>query len=299
MLTAIIAVFGVAVAAALRLVPLAGSWATRLGFVGQSSPDGPTHRREVPLLGGAAVAACVLPVLVWAALTDGRWGYALGGFSWLIGLGAFKDRVERPVSSATQLVVQFLASGLLVAGGFRARLLSDPALDDVLTIGLSVAVLNAWNFVDVSDGLAGALFLSGLPLLIALSWADMNAAAALVAAALAGGLSGFLRYNWFPARIFMGDVGSFGVGYLINVLILETIGRGHSPVLSATPVALPALDLVFACVTRILAGRSPFRGGKEHIPLRLLARGWSSARLAITASLLSIVICAAAYLLTR
>jgi UDP-GlcNAc:undecaprenyl-phosphate GlcNAc-1-phosphate transferase len=256
------------------LTPLAGRLASRLGIVAGANPDVPTHTRAVPLLGGVAILSGVAPVLAMAAAADSRWrAFALALVPLLL-LGLYKDWAERPLSPALQLAVQGAAAGVLVWGGLRLDVLTHPAADAAASVFVCLWIVNSWNFIDVMDGLAASVaVVSAVAFALAAGHLGDRTAAA-VAFAIAGGALGFLLHNRPPARIFMGDVGSFALGLSFAALVMATsrgVGSGAGALLL---VAVPLADVAFSSLVRIRAGRSPLVGGAEHLCLRLLARGW-------------------------
>jgi UDP-N-acetylmuramyl pentapeptide phosphotransferase/UDP-N-acetylglucosamine-1-phosphate transferase len=272
---------GVAALAAMivahAVTPAAGRLAHRVGCVAHANPDVPTHRRAVPLLGGLAIVAGLAPWLAVAAVREPRWVALAIALVPLVALGAYKDRVERPVAPVAQLIVQAIAAGVLWAGGFRVA--GGGVFGSAgLTIALAIVVINAWNFIDILDGLAASV--------AAASAVSFALGGSVVAAALAGASIGYVRHNWPPARIFMGDVGSFTIGLTFVALILDRpSGCGGAAMLT---MIVPLGDFAFTVVSRIAAGKSPMAGGAEHLPLRLIARGWSGVRVNVVACAVAI-----------
>jgi UDP-GlcNAc:undecaprenyl-phosphate GlcNAc-1-phosphate transferase len=277
----------IAFAVADRATPWAAAVARRRGFVARANPDVPTHVAIVPLLGGVAIVAALAPAIAIA-----RWWGLAGALAVLVALGAYKDRVDRAVSPAAQLAVQTVAACALWAGGFRVGLAS-PAADLVATIVVVLAIVNAWNYIDIVDGLAASVAAAAAALFVATG----DRSAALIAAALCGGTLGYLRHNWAPARVFMGDVGSFAIGIAFSALALDAIAGGRRASLAA--LIVPLGDLAITTCVRASAGISPFRGGPEHVPLRLLARGWTAPQIALAASAVTLAAGATAWLVMR
>jgi UDP-GlcNAc:undecaprenyl-phosphate GlcNAc-1-phosphate transferase len=267
------------------LTPLAGRLATRLGIVAGANPDVPTHTRPVPLLGGVAIVAGVAPVLAMAAAADPRWRALVLALVPLVLLGLYKDWAERPLSPILQLVVQGVAAGVLVWGGLRLDVLPHPAADAAASVFLCLWIVNSWNFIDVMDGLAASVAVV-CAVTFALAAAHLgDRTAAAVSLAVAGGALGFLLHNRPPARIFMGDVGSFSLGLSFAALVLAMSSDVGSGAGALFLVAVPLADVAFSSLVRIRAGRSPLAGGAEHLCLRLLARGWKGPVIVAAASL--------------
>jgi UDP-GlcNAc:undecaprenyl-phosphate GlcNAc-1-phosphate transferase len=176
------------------------------------------------------------------------------------------------------------ASVLLAAGvrieGFMAYPLS-PWVGGLLTVFWVVAIVNAINFIDGLDGLA-----AGVTAIATVSFAIIcvmrgQVGAAVLAAALAAGCIGFLPYNFSPARVFMGDLGSHFLGYVVAAItIAGTLKKAAAVTLaSATLVlAFPLLDTAFAVVRRFLRGQAISVGDNEHLHHRLVHGGLTDAQ---------------------
>jgi UDP-N-acetylmuramyl pentapeptide phosphotransferase/UDP-N-acetylglucosamine-1-phosphate transferase len=153
-----------------------------------------------------------------------------------------------------------------------------------LTILIIAGITNAFNLIDGIDGLAGGLGFMSLVIIGLFLTLSGDANIALIAFALAGGLLGFLYYNFNPARIFMGDTGSLVLGFVIAVLTVRLIQFNtagsfkliqHAPVFGLSLVMIPVFDTLRVFAARIWRGRSPFDPDKTHIHHLLTNNGWS------------------------
>jgi UDP-GlcNAc:undecaprenyl-phosphate GlcNAc-1-phosphate transferase len=241
------------------------------------------HSIPVPRVGGIAMA---VGVLVAALLTidlqaQDRWFLAAAGV--LVLFGALDDRFD--LDYRIKLIGQLLAVGIAVtAGDVQVRTIT---LDDVvllpqwislpLTVVFLVGVTNAINLADGLDGLAGGTtFLCLCAVALLSSVGDQGAGTAL-SLAFAGAVLGFLRFNTYPASVFMGDAGSQVLGFAIGVFSVRATQGAASQVSAAIPVlllALPILDTLSVMVQRISERRSPFSPDKNHIHHKLLAMGF-------------------------
>lgn len=241
------------------------------------------HSSPIPRVGGVAMA---LGVFVAAPLTiqlqsADRW--FLGAAAILIAFGVADDRFD--LDYRLKLVGQLLAVSVVVfAGGVRIQsiALSDRfLLPDWISLPLTmlfiVGVTNAVNLADGLDGLAGGTtFLSLCAVALMSSFAG-GASSTALALALAGAVLGFLRFNTYPATVFMGDAGSQLLGFSVAVLSIRATQNSASEISAAIPVlllALPILDTLSVMVQRISEGRSPFSADKNHIHHKLLALGF-------------------------
>jgi UDP-GlcNAc:undecaprenyl-phosphate GlcNAc-1-phosphate transferase len=246
----------------------------------------------IPLLGGVAIVGAVAPLLFFLALADRAWAFVATGLVIVTLLGLYKDRVQTPVSPVLQLVIQIVGAGSVVAGTASFAVFGVPGLDVALTILVVVCIMNAMNFLDVMDGLAGGVCTVIGLLFGALGWYLGDASVALVALTLSGATLGFLRYNLPPARIFLGDVGSFGLGLILSALMLKCARASEAPpaLWNLALFLIPLFDLAYTTLRRVIEGRSPFLGGADHVSLRLLHAGRSTRRVlayAYSATLMS------------
>jgi UDP-GlcNAc:undecaprenyl-phosphate GlcNAc-1-phosphate transferase len=149
---------------------------------------------------------------------------------------------------------------------------------------LVVLVTNAYNLIDGIDGLAGGIGLIASLCFGIIFMVRGEAAFAILAFALAGGLLAFLRYNFQPAKIFMGDTGSLVVGFLLSAMMLHllegSVAPGAqlalaAPVLVMLVMAVPLGDLIQVVITRLLNGAHPFSADRRHLHHQLLSLGLS------------------------
>jgi UDP-GlcNAc:undecaprenyl-phosphate/decaprenyl-phosphate GlcNAc-1-phosphate transferase len=286
----IFVVSAVSLLAVLALTPIVVRLAHALGVVGPPGHGRHIHTKAIPRLGGVAVLPAALIGLV-AALGFGDasglpgshllWAVAAGS-TLLFAVGLVDDL--RGVRPFLKVFAQVGAGLLIYAFGFRLDSIAiGPSLSwdlGVLSLPATllwiVAVTNAINLIDGLDGLAAGLAL--IALLGALLAAGLlgNAVVLPVALALAGALIGFLRYNFFPARIFLGDSGSLVIGFMVSVIVAgaaRTGGSGFSIPLAFGLLAIPLFDTALCVVRRWLRGTSIASGDARHIHHQLLRLG--------------------------
>jgi len=274
--------FAATFALSVALVPLCRLLAARTGAVAHPRNDR-WHRTTIPLLGGVAIAVAALlaaigsgtarevPVLIATALII----FVVGLTDDIIHLKPF-----------TKLIAQIALAATLVYFDYSLYWLESRLLDNLLTIVWVVGLTNAFNLLDNMDGLCGgtALIVSVTLMFGLMTGASRESAGPEIAylAMLAGAVAGFLVYNFPPASIFMGDSGALMLGFSLAALTLSNDGvRGsRSDVVSviAGPVfvlLIPIFDTTLVTVLRLLAGRSPAVGGRDHSSHRLVAIGLS------------------------
>jgi len=275
----------------LLATPLAIRLARRTGAVDRPGPRR-IHAEPVPTMGGLAIAAAVLGV-AWAAralpgpaiLLDPRplLGLTVAAIPALT-IGAIDDlRGTRPWA---KLLVQVLSALILVGFGYGIPLITNPfgeslpsgLLNAPLTVLWVVIVINAINLIDGLDGLAsGAVLIASMSLWwVSRSHGDFYVM--FLSALMIGATLGFLRYNFPPARVFMGDTGSHFLGLTLAATSLLENRKGTAAVTLLFPLVamgLPIADSAIAFARRALHGTPVWRADSEHIHHKLLRLGLS------------------------
>ncbi|MEU7479205.1 MraY family glycosyltransferase [Lentzea sp. NPDC042327] len=298
------------------LVGLVRALAFRVGAVAYPRKRD-VHVQPMPRMGGVAIYGGVLggmflahqlPVLRAAFdFSNDPWGVIVAG-GVIVLVGAIDDRFE--LDSLTKLAGQVTAAGILVLFGLQWMLAWVPGLGAtvsldqnqgaLLTVLLTVTMINAMNFVDGLDGLAAGIGLIAaaatcvfsVGILVEREGAVEAYPPALIAAVLAGACLGFLPHNFNPARIFMGDSGSMLIGLMLAAATTSASGKINpstrsaadllgllSPLIVVAAVLfVPVLDLLMAIIRRTRRGESPFSPDKMHLHHRLLEIGHSQRR---------------------
>jgi UDP-GlcNAc:undecaprenyl-phosphate GlcNAc-1-phosphate transferase len=290
LLVAYLAVFGVALAASLAGTPMARELARRWGVL-----DQPSHRKvhlnPTPLLGGLAVyGAFWLAVLLMSRLeiaapevflpaATRELGAIFLASLTLLGMGFIDDKYKHTfggVPPRAKLAGQLLAAGVALLGGIQFHVFGNQLADALLTILWIIGISNAINFLDNMDGLsAGATSIAAIFFAV-LAALHGQILVTIMALALAGACFGFLRYNFNPASVFMGDAGTLFMGFLLAVIGLKLNVTGPawwSFILVAVVLALPIFDTSLVTAHRLLTGRRIAQGGKDHTSHRLVKLG--------------------------
>ncbi len=261
--------------------------------------DHPSERRintkPVPRAGGLAVAGAFALIGTLLVIFSAQLGLSAGSGSaeltsegaaaLLLGtviagvIGLIDDRFD--LRARWQIVGQFLIALIPIAFGLRIAFISNPLgagdllFPDAIALGVTIfwtlGMQNSMNFIDGLDGLSGGISLFAAVTLgvIALPTSPLLAALSFT---LAGALAGFLRFNFYPASIYMGTSGILAVAYALAVLAL----LGTAKVAAALLIlGVPIIDALFVIVGRIAAGRSPYTPDESHIHRRLLSYGFS------------------------
>jgi UDP-GlcNAc:undecaprenyl-phosphate GlcNAc-1-phosphate transferase len=267
---------------ALILLPLTRVLALRTSVVAHPRNDR-WHRQTVPLLGGVGIA---LPVLIGAAISGalGQMAVPLIAAFMVFVVGLVDDVIA--LKPATKLIAQIALAALLVYFGFSLNWVESRLMNSVLTIVWVVGLTNAFNLLDNMDGLCGGIaFVVSAMLLAGLLTGATRAEAGAqitVLALLLGSTGAFLLFNFPPASVFMGDCGALFLGFVLASLTLNPEGirasRTDVAAVIAGPVfvlLIPLFDTALVTVSRVLAGRSPAKGGRDHSSHRLVAIGLS------------------------
>jgi UDP-GlcNAc:undecaprenyl-phosphate GlcNAc-1-phosphate transferase len=266
--------FGLAFLLSLYGVPLARRAALKYGMV--DSPDGRLkHQCEpVPYLGGLAVYLAFLVSLAFTfEFRQDVLGIVLAG-TLVMMLGLIDD--FGVLSPATKLAGQFLAVFVLIKSGVMIKIAVFPAwLDLTLTVLWMIGIINAFNLLDIMDGLSAGVGLICAAFLLVVAILEGDSTIAFMLAALAGSLLGFLRYNFHPASIYLGDAGSLFVGLMLGALAMigqYTAGHHISLVSPILILGVPIFDTLFVMYVRYRRGLPIFLGSPDHVALRL--RQW-------------------------
>jgi UDP-GlcNAc:undecaprenyl-phosphate/decaprenyl-phosphate GlcNAc-1-phosphate transferase len=281
----------VACAVVVLLTPAVGGMARRLGVV-----DVPGGRRvnqlPVPRLGGLALfLGLLVPALAFLPGGHETRGLLLGA-AVAVTVGIVDD--FRGLPWYGKLGGQAAAAGVLTGFGVWVDRFTFPfvgihtlpsGVGIPLTIVWIVAIMNMVNFLDGLDGLAaGVAAIAGLTFsVIALSLGKVDAA--ILSAIVFGACVGFLRHNFYPARIFMGDSGALLLGYVLAAVSVQGLLKTAATVALFFPLlvlAVPIVDTTFVVVRRLKHGEPVFEADQAHLHHRFLRRGFSQRRAAVT-----------------
>ncbi len=232
------------------------------------------HSKVTPYLGGLAVVLGLLPALLYSGFLDhSKQILFVGAGAVLLFIVSLIDDIKM-VKPLIRLSIQVLSALAVVASGIylSPNIPLVGTIPLVLVQGISVflivALINAFNFMDGVDGLAGGLgfitaFFTGVALFI-----SGQTLMAFIAIAFAASLFAFLFYNVNPARVFMGDCGSTIIGFWTAVFVLLILQSSHSSSLNLAALActaIPLIDLTRVAFLRIFTGRSPFSADRAHL----------------------------------
>jgi len=293
---------------ALVITPAIIWFAHRFNMVDQ--PDiRKVHKHPIPRIGGAAIFVPTITVILAVFLTDNTIRSQAGNiqfkmfalltvltFIFLVGL---VDDIKN-LRARTKLLLQLTASIAICAMGFRIKsiavgenmVINFGILSWPITILWIVGITNAVNLIDGLDGLAAGLGAVACGVMFVLSLHFHQTATAVIMLSLLGALSGFLYYNFNPARIFMGDCGSLLLGFTIASTSVIFAAKSQAIVSLTLPVlalGIPIFDTLLSIMRRFLDSRSLFSPDREHFHHKLLAIGLKQRHIVVSAYIITML----------
>lgn len=274
------------------------------------------HGKVVPTLGGVGIiAAFIISYSVWGQVVSlSSFPFFIAALFILFLLGVRDDIVE--LTPFKKFIVQMAAILILVYGGnvvlagFGGMFGFDNVswvAGSVASVIILLAIINAYNLIDGIDGLAGGVGVIASSILGIWFWGAGFLSLAILSFSLSGALIGFLSFNMFPAKIFMGDTGAMSIGFILGYLSLEFLILNHSllgqpwhisngEVLAVSILIVPIIDTLRVIVLRLKNGVNPFNGDRSHIHHKMLDMGISPLHSAFILWLVNILMIGAAYL---
>jgi UDP-GlcNAc:undecaprenyl-phosphate GlcNAc-1-phosphate transferase len=294
-------VFLVSAALTLILTPIAGRLAVKFGAVDRPSRR-KVHKNIIPRFGGLSIFISFIVTVIAAMflahqfkvrLADdeilGLKGILFGG-TLIVLLGLLDDLKGMP--ALTKLAGQTVAAGVAAYFGARILFISTPFTQVIwlgawavpLTIIWFVSITNAINLIDGLDGLASGItaIAAGTLFIVAIKMGQMDSA--ILLAAIAGTSIGFLRYNFSPASIFLGDSGSLFFGFMLAAASIVGVLKSTLVIALLIPIVvlgIPIYDTASAVIRRAVKGKSIFEADKKHLHHRLLKAGFNQRQVVI------------------
>ena len=290
-------IFVVAFALSAAITPLARRLGLRLGLADE--PGGRRrHTGRISRLGGIAMFVAFMAA-VTLTLVFPHWfpptqdpnehrrllGVLIGSVV-VTAAGLWDDR--REMTGRQQLVVQFVAAGIALASLIFIQIINNPFTDRQivfpwlvtvpLTVFWVVGAMNTVNLLDGLDGLAAGVAAIAAALLAIHMIRAGQTSVALLPLALLGATLGFLPYNFFPARVFMGSTGSFFLGYAVGTLSIVAGGKVATLLLV---LGIPIIDVAWQIVARVRRHQPLGQGDRGHLHFRLQDMGWSQRRIVL------------------
>ena len=296
------ALFLIATSASLIITPVIRRLCQRFKLLDIPTDSRRVHRTAIPRLGGLAIYLSCLTALSLLPFVDNLLTQKLDNLNaefltifipatLVLLLGVYDDL------RGTNALVKFVGLGgiatLFYAMGGRIDALSiplfgsvrlTPLLSFVVTVVWLVGITNAFNLIDGLDGLASGAALFSSLVILGVAVSQEQTLMIVIALVLCGAVAGFLRYNFNPASIFLGDSGALFIGFLLAAMSVLGTQKATTAVAIVVPVlafGFPVVDTVMTMGRRLVSGKPVFQGDNEHIHHMLLARGWSQRRVAL------------------
>jgi UDP-GlcNAc:undecaprenyl-phosphate GlcNAc-1-phosphate transferase len=298
-----LAIFAVSVLLSFIFTRYVRNQASVRGWVSVPASSRHLHSTPLPRLGGIAIFASFLICIAGAILISRHFSSLDPGFaprSWLsilvpgaliFLLGVYDDVYG--VGPYVKFAVQGIAGAMLFAGGLRIDglpvLFGNHQFSWMIALPLTIlwvlAITNAFNLIDGLDGLAAGSALFSTLVVFVVALLSHSTVVSLMTLVLAGAILGFLRFNFNPATIFLGDSGSLFIGFMLSALALRGAQKSPTIIAVAIPVVsfgLPILETALSVIRRVISGRPVFTADREHIHHKLLELGFSHRQVVIT-----------------
>lgn len=260
--------------------------------------EGKVHKKNIARFGGAAIIASFLAAIFLSgdlAFDNLKRGMVISSLVILF-FGIYDDL--KSLSWKKQLLGQSLIAIIMIYAGLQVDYIANPfggpefrldqlqysvfsiqysVLGSLFTFFWITGFMNAMNWLDGLDGLAGGAGFIGAIILFFLSISDLvnQPPLGIISIVLAGAILGFLVFNFYPAKIFMGTSGSMFLGFILATLAIFSGGKIATALLV---MGFPILDAFWVVAQRIKSGRSPFKGDMRHLHYRLLEKGWTQKK---------------------
>ena len=287
------------------LTPYTIKIAKKIGAVDVPKDERRMHNKPMPKFGGPAIIIGFLLSTIYLLITSsvegnlnlfGEEGYFIKLIGFLLGIlvisfVCFFDDIKG-IKPLVKLAGQVIAAAIVVSFGIRINNLDLPffegniVLSNVFSIGLTmvwiVGITNAINLIDGLDGLStGIAIISSVCLLIIFALNNSPLVAIIIITALVGALSGFLPFNFNPAKTFIGDIGSNFIGFTLSIVSILGIAKTATAFVVVLPIivlGLPIFDTISAIIRRLIKGKSlkaVIQADKGHLHHKLIAKGFT------------------------
>jgi len=266
--------------------PIMIKLAKRLDFVDYPS-DLKIHTKPTPLLGGVAVFVGFLTALLLGLILLGLplntdiMGILISGVL-VLAVGLWDDR--KGLSPSWKLVGQIIAAISFLMFSRNVKILTGSDWDILILLLWIVGLMNAVNYMDAMDGLCGGISFISASAFLVIALFTHQTYSVIIALALMGGLLGFLRYNWSPAKIFLGDAGSMFNGFILaclGILFARDNTSYSSLLVPILILSYPIFDISFVTLVRLREGRKVYVGDYNNSPRRIASLGMQNRKVVL------------------
>lgn len=292
------------------LTPLMRFIAIRFSILDHPHTNVKTHEQPVPYLGGIAIwLGFMFSLVIIRLITHFPTGTLRNLRAILIGsvcivlLGIIDDLNPKGIGFKKKFSFQFIAALILIYFGIHIKFIHPHYIAVFLTVIWIIGITNAFNLVDIMDGLAASIATVAALAFLIIALPTELIYVNFASSALAGACLGFLPFNLSKNnRIFMGDTGSLFIGFVLAAISLGTPYTKVNDIALFAPLlilGIPLYDTILVICYRVMQKKSPFLGSKDHFALRLEAMGFSRSHILIITIVSSIFLSLTAYLSTR
>ena len=294
----------------LIMTPIAIKIAPKIGALDIPKDDRRMHSKAMPRFGGIAIyLGTIIPMLIFMPIDTKLLGVIAGG-TLIFLVGVYDDL--RGMPAKVKLLGQIACAIIIFTFSVKISFVGNPFGDGyfyfpwwlslIITVGWIVGITNTVNLIDGLDGLAAGIALIASVSISYTAYLSDRPDISLLTLAIAGSCLGFLKYNFNPAKIFMGDAGSLFLGFMLAAVSVISPLKGATVIATVVPMfvlALPIFDTVFAILRRLINKRPIMEADKGHLHHRLMAVGLGQKRTVLTLYGISGIMGVAAILLTR
>lgn len=293
------------------LTPLVRTLVLWMGWVDRPSGTIKTHKEPTPSMGGLAIGASyIVTLIVIRTMTQFPTGTLrslraiLVGGSAILMLGFLDDfRKPRGLGFKSKFAIQIAAAALLMRFDIRIHFIQPQYIGTLLTILWVVGITNAFNLIDIMDGLCASQAAVAALAFLCIALPHEEIYVSFASAALLGAVLGFLPWNFSKKRkMFMGDTGSLFLGFVLSAISMGTHYSQVNPLGVYAPLFIlmvPMYDTFFVMTVRIMKGQSPFMGSPDHFALRMERIGFSRGQIVSLTALVAGLLSLCAFLVTQ
>lgn len=269
-----------------------------------------THNNPTPYLGGLAIwLGWIISLFIIRLFTHFPTGTLrslrgiIVGSIMILFLGLTDDLLPKGLGFGKKFIIQILAAFAILLFDIRLHFVTPYSMAVILSVIWIVGITNAFNIIDIMDGLSSGLALISSLALLFIALPTEQIYVNFCAAALAGGCLGFMPFNLSKKKkIFMGDTGSLTIGFILAAISMGTSYTTANEIGLLAPLlilAIPIYDTILVTYFRMRKGQSPFLGSKDHFALRLEISGFSRIQILIITFSASAFLSLSAFLVTR
>ena len=296
-----------AIAMSLLLVPQVMKMGVRLGIVDRPN-ERKIHKGEIPRVGGLAIYAGFMAGLLVLGNFSEQVLSLIIAVTIIVGVGFWDD--AKNLHPVAKLSAQVIAALIVIQGGIIVEFFTNPITGGLVSLGVFsvpltvlwlVGISNAINLIDGMDGLSSGVGIISAITIAVINFMEGAALTGGIAVILAASTLGFLRYNFPPAKIFMGDCGSLTLGFILGSLAIMGFSKGATIISVFVPIlilGIPILDTFGAIVRRSISHKPVFEADRGHLHHRLLDMGFSQKQVVLIVYLITFLLGMAAILMS-